>query len=1350
MKTADSSLRNKISDKFTKIVVPVLIAIAVVFNVLAPFFAWQWVRVPFPGALFYPNLIVSDLHNPKWNARRTELQLGDALLAVDGTPVSSGRGLFLLLRGKEVDNPVSLSIEPRDVQTTKPVSVSLHSFSWQDFFIFFWLPYLIGLAYLGLGLMVHRLRDDRASNIFIVFCIFVSMLAAGIFDQNTLHFLTPIWAVTVPLGGAALIHLALIFPTETRLTRYRPWVRLIPYSLALILGLAMLYSFYLSPDPRLYLAIRLWNFGFLSLSVILFLGLQLYTRFASLSPVVQQQTYVILGGGLAAFGPGVIWVAANILGFQAPFVWSIFTGVFAPLIIFPIVIAYAMLRYRVLDLDAIFNRSVVYTLLTLMITLVYFLIVSFLGSLLQDILFDHPIVLAVFVVALVIFLDPLKQRLQAIVNRLFLRESIDYRQLLQNYGRMLIATPLKTDRILEMLVKQADEALRPEHAIVFLRDATLGAFKISYQRGGTNLQPVAIRFGLSDDLAQWLADTNNILQIGLTGSVSSDVRISREELARLNMLHLVLCVPLLGAENLLGWLALGLKKSGQPYTSDDLLFLATLASQTTIALENAQLLEEANRRAAELEALQKISVEILTEVEQDKLLTSVVEQATKLLQAEGGLVYLLESDYKTLKVVISYQLDQDYTGCTIKDAEDIAGRVLTLGEAVAVDNYHNFPRRSVEFKDARFGAVLGVPLRWGGKVRGVLQLMHRPQGLRFRENDISLIELFATQSSIALEQSRLLQEARRTAHQLTTLSEVSTAISSTLELDVALQRVMDRAVQILNAEAGSLLLMDPQGKSLTFEVVLGPTGKELLGKKTVVGKGIVGAVAETGKPLIVNDVAADPRWNIAFDEATQFITKDLLCVPMLAHGQVIGVIEVVNKQDGTIFTEEECQLLLSFGAQAAIAIENAQRFTRTDEALAERVQELQTLQLFEQNLQTSLELERVLDITLTNAMDSLGISIGVMGIIRQESEPELYLLAQRGMPTEMGRYKKDPWPLTRGIMGRVARLGEPALVNDITQEKDYVPTTHRTRSLLAVPIIRDDRVIGVINLENTDPDYFTEDDLSFVTILVSHAAIAIDNAQLFDQVKYVNQAKSEFMNMASHELKIPMTSIKGFAKLLLMGAGGSLTDQQKEFLNVISRNVDRMDQLVNNLLDVSRIEANRIRLQIENVQMREVIHDVVESVQNQVKNKNLNLTLNIDKDLPEIRADYMRMVQIVTNLISNAYKYTPDGGSIIVTACPYYQNGNGDIQGVAVTVKDTGYGISKEDQAKLFTNFFRSGDQKIRDEPGTGLGLSITKTMVETHGGELTFESEYGKGSSFTFTAPLVSKIPPGVEVIEK
>jgi GAF domain-containing protein len=1354
METASSSLRDGFLPKLTQIFFPLVIVVAITVNVLAPIFALRWAAQPFLGAFFYPRLVIANVYDSTVASRQLGFQPADVLSRIDDTPVSSGREVYIHLLQKQLEKRVTLELEqvsPSAGNSPKILPLTLNSaFPLQNLLLFFWLPYSIGLVYLAMGFVLYHLRSaDGLSKVFFTFCAFVSIFLGTLFDQFTLHFLTPAWLLALPLVGAALLHLSFVFPVETRLARQKPRLPLIPYLIALALGLFSLYSLYFGPRPRIFLSLWSWEFNFLSLAILLFWALLLNAHTMTFSTMVRQQITIIFWGSLIAFGPIASWSLARLAGFTLESAWFNLSTALAGLIVFPVVAAYAALRYRMLDLDIVFSRAAIYTLLALIVTLVYFLFVSALAVLLQDVeLFKNPFVFTIFVLFLVIALGPIKDRLQRLISRAILREPSDFRQLQQKYGQTLVSAPLETHQILDLLLKQVDEALAPTLALVFLKDPNLDNYVIRDHRGGSDIHTVEVPFSSGDDLVRWFSETNDILQLSATHAVSPEVNISREELARLNMLNVNACVPLLGPKDLLGWLALGLKKSGQPYTSSDLLFLATLASETTIALESAQLLEQANQRTAELEALQKISANIQAEAEPDLLLASVVEQATKLLQTEGGIAFLLEPDDETLKVVVSYNLGKDYMGYTLAKGEDLAGQVVLRGKTIVVDNYQAFAGRSPKFQEAKFGAVLGVPLRWAGKVRGVLHLIHRPRGQRFNEHDIGLMELFAAQASIALEKSRLLQEARHRANQLATLSEVSVAISSTLNLDTALQRVMDCAVQILNAEAGSLLLMDPRGKELTFEVVLGPTGSNLLGLKTEVGKGIVGTVAKTGQPLIVNDASSDPRWNVAFDEATDFQTKDILCVPMLSHEKVVGVVEVINKQDGTVFTQEESNLLMSFGAQAAIAIQNAQLFTQVDEALSERLQELQTLQAIDRELQSSLELKNVLDISLTRAMDALGVEMGIMGVIQShDQEPGLYLLAQRGMPTEMGRYKRDPWPETRGIIGRVIRSGELAWVNDITQDKDYVPTSHRTRSVLVAPVMREDKVMGILSLESMALDYFTSDDVAFVKLMVGPVAIAIQNAQLFEQVKEANQAKTEFMDIAAHDLKLPMTSIKGYSKLLQMGAGGPLSEKQAEFLGIISNNVDRMDRLVKDLLDISRIDAGRIRLEIEDVQMRDVINDAVEALQTQIENKHLTLKLDLADNLPELRADYSRMVQIMTNFVSNASKYTPEGGSILVMAKPC---NNGALSGVSVTIKDTGYGISVEDQTKLFTKFFRSSDQNIRDEPGTGLGLSITKSMIEAHGGELSFESELGAGTSFTFTVPLIGKIPPGIEVFER
>ncbi|MDM8520918.1 GAF domain-containing protein [Anaerolineales bacterium HSG6] len=1358
---AFASVTNEPLKKTLRFFFVVLIAITLAVNTLTPIFALDWAKQPFIGTFLYATLAVSNSHNPNWSVPEQGIGRQDVLIKVDDQPLASSRQLSAILFEQAIGDSVTLEFDraPRlpDQSANQPniITVTLNTFSSPDLLTFFWLPYIIGLVYLCIGFIVYHFRGiDRNSGAFISHCLFISIFAAGLFDQHTTHYLTPIWAISFPFIGATFLHLSLMFPLQSKMVQRRPKIYLWPYLIAFVFGSIYLYSLYFASDPRFSLSIWLLNYGFIGLTVAIFFVHLLQTRFSIISANIRQQAVIMLIGMLLAFTPAAIWGVSNLLDYDFGFSWQFFVGVFTPLVVFPLSMGYASLRYRIPDLDVAFSRAAVYAVLTLGVSVWYIIVTIVLSLLLQDAeIFRDPIVLTVFIITLVVILGPIKDRLQSFINHRFLRSAVDYRRLLQNYGRELISISLNTDNVLELLVQHAALAFKAEPIIIFLRNPGVNAFSIRYQ-DYSNDTPVEVRFGLSDDLAQWLADNKDILQLSPTGSVSKQVRIHQEELARLNMLDLILCVPLLGSKHLLGWFSLGLKKSGQPYGQEDLTFLATMSSQTTIALENAQLLQEANQRAAELEALQQISLNVQAEGEPDQMLTSVVEQASKLLDTQGGLVWLLQSDNETLKVVVSHNLDKDYTNRTVKKGEGVTGRVLLLGEAVAVDNYRTFSGRSSEYMDAPFGAVLSVPLRWSGKVRGVLTVVHRfGRGVRFQESDIWLISLFASQSAIALEKSQLLHEAKRRAQQLTMLSDISKTISGTLNVRTVLPQVMNSAVKILDAEAGSLFLMNQAGDELTFEVVLGPTGSELVGAKVPVGVGIVGSVAKSKEALIINNVAKDPRWHTAFDEETNFKTRDVLCVPMISAERIVGVIEVINKKDGLAFVEEDVTLLNSFAIQSAIVIENAQIFTRTDQALSERVQELQTLQMFDQQLQRSLELEKVVDISLIHAMDALGVTIGTMGVFKRHTRSGIYLMAQYGMVEEMRRYKTDMWLVTTGVIGRVARTGEVALIDDVTNDDDYLQKSRSGRSMLIVPVIRDDRVIGVIDLESTSTSYFTDDDVTFVQLLASHAAIAIENAQLFEQVKAANEAKSEFMNTASHDLKVPMTSIKGYAKMLKLGAGGELSDTQAEFVEVIDTNIERMNRLVSDLLDVSRIEAGRIRLEIEDVQIKDVIDDVLRSVDNQIKARNLVLTIEMTDKLPTLRADYNRLVQITTNFVSNAYKYTPDGGTVWITAqhvdMPTSANSEPE-RGIAVTVKDTGFGISDEDQKKLFTNFFRSSDPNVREQPGTGLGLSITKKMIESHGGILTVKSKLGDGSAFIYTLPLISKIPAGVEVSER
>lgn len=814
------------------------------------------------------------------------------------------------------------------------------------------------------------------------------------------------------------------------------------------------------------------------------------------------------------------------------------------------------------------NKTLIETTVIALVALLYLLVVIIFERLFQiSPASRHPAALVLLFLGLVVFFGPLRNRLHRWASQRFASTDPDLQDRLQQYTHTLLRLPLQTERLLAFYLEQVKEVLAPSLTHVFWYDTNVGAYAIHRALASPLARTVQVRFAPDDDLVARLTEARRALVLDRLADDFPTAPIGAEELARLAILETAVVVPLHSDDRLLGWLALGARSGGQPYTPSELDYLERLSTQTAVILENAQLLETAHRHAA----------------------------------------------------------------------------------------------------------------------------------------------------------------------QLATLNEVSQTITSTLDLDTALHRIMNMAVEILVAEAGSLFLVDDSGQALTFAVVLGPTGDQLLGATIAMGEGIVGTVAKTGRPLIINDVHADPRWNVSFDEATDFKTRSILCVPMVTQGKVVGVIEVINKRDGSDFDEEEQGILTAFAVQAAIAIVNARRFTTTDQALAERVQELQFLQTIDRELNSSLDLDHILDLTLAYALEALNTSMGLVGLLTPDANGLLFL-ASRGFDLDLEQYRHTPWPLERGIIGRVARTGEMALVPDVQADPDYVTLADCSVAQLTVPLVREEQVLGVISLAKAreDAQPFAERDVEFVRRLADHAAVAVLNAHLYEQVKAANEAKTEFMSIASHELKIPMTSIKGYAKLLQLSAAGSLNEQQVDFLKVISANVDRMDRLVSDLLDVSRIESGRLRLDRERVLLSELVDEVLQSVETELEARQLAVEVNVPNLLPPVWADHGRLFQVMNNLVSNAYKYTPQGGRIKISAA----TGN-SAPTVVVHIQDSGFGIPAEEQPQIFGKFFRSADSRVRDVPGTGLGLAITKSLVEMHGGQIWFESSPGQGSTFSFSLPM-------------
>jgi signal transduction histidine kinase len=375
-------------------------------------------------------------------------------------------------------------------------------------------------------------------------------------------------------------------------------------------------------------------------------------------------------------------------------------------------------------------------------------------------------------------------------------------------------------------------------------------------------------------------------------------------------------------------------------------------------------------------------------------------------------------------------------------------------------------------------------------------------------------------------------------------------------------------------------------------------------------------------------------------------------------------------------------------------------------------------------------MDRAMRITLEWALRQSGADAGMIGLLQDD---RLRVVTELGFGRALGDPKDQSVPMTLPGLLPAVETGLPQRVRFVAGETGFLPASDHQ---VVIPIRREATVIGLLILESLNAN---QEDVGFLSRLSDHAAIAISNAQLYDEVQRANVAKSDFVSLVAHELKNPMTSIKGYTELLATGAVGEVNEMQANFLNTIRSNTERMSTLVSDLNDNSKIEAGRLRLDFKSVQLAELLDEIVQSTRRQIDEKKQTVQSELPEHLPPVWCDRTRLGQILINLVSNANKYTPEGGALLVgaEASTNHWDPAGASRVVHVWLRDNGIGISPEDQQKMFQKFFRSEDPKAREVPGAGLGLNITRSLVEMQGGRIWFESQYRQGTTFHFTIPV-------------
>lgn len=601
--------------------------LALAMLVLTPIWALQVYRQPFIGVLLEPNNIVSKITGDKWPVAGVGARWPDQLIAVNGQPVTTAAEFYAALDANGFDS-IELTFQRPDIGVPtgvylKPIQIPL----W-DFISLFVIPYLVGLVFLIIGVWAYRVRSGlRASRALLVFAASVSVATTTFFDMNTTHHVVALWTLSLPVAASACIHLALVFPKQMRLVDRWPALRFISWILCLAFAIPAVYEILYPSGTLNYISGWQASYFFMALAMgLLFLTLT-WRLFRSDSPVVRQQSRVMVFGATLAFAPMMLfYLLPTALGAPQEFRASIY---FPLLIILPLSITYAILRYRLLDVDRVLAKVLAYTVTTAAAVAIFFGLVTFLSVFInQTVQPDNPLLIAIYLLILVVGLSPLRHLVQRGIDRLFYRSPADYRRVLNALSTNLVITP-NLERALDLLAEQLQQALAPERFIVYLYDDD-HAFYLPHAHTGGEFPSFP-----ADDL---LVASIRAAEAPLYYPPDSDLPGGLDHSPYYLALNCAAFIPLRYEGSLIGFMALGNKRSGDPYTSDDLDFLGTVAGQSALALENARLFTNLRRTLDQTLEMKNLMDDIFASIATGVITTDVERKVTLFNRASENIL----------------------------------------------------------------------------------------------------------------------------------------------------------------------------------------------------------------------------------------------------------------------------------------------------------------------------------------------------------------------------------------------------------------------------------------------------------------------------------------------------------------------------------------------------------------------------------------------------------------------------------------------------------------------------------------------------------------------------------------